>query len=283
MTVVALEAGGDRCVVDPAAGGRLASLVAGGRERLLGREAGHDGAVPPVMGWGSFLMAPWVGRLDHGRLPWQGRTYELPPDFGPHALHGTVKDRAWEVEAEGRGSVTLTCPLEDPWPFGGLVRQTVTLTPGRLDLVAEVEAGAEPMPAGIGWHPWFARPADGDVAVPLAVTDDLIPTGAVNALDRVTDLRHGPALGARLLDHVYVGVGDSARIAWPDLRLRQEWEAPVNSACVHSPPRGFCVEPQTQWPNAAALAAGGAHGTGQATAAPGVPLRARTTWTWSPA
>lgn len=278
MARVVLEAAGDRCVVDAGAGGRLASLVAGGAERLLGQEAGQDAPSSEVVAWGSFLMAPWVGRLDRGRLPWRGRTYELPPDFGPHAIHGTVKDRPWVVESEGDGRVALACPLGDPWPFGGLVRQVVTLAPGRLELEAEIEAGDEPLPAGLGWHPWFARPAEGDIAVRLAATgtlavdDDQIPTGAVDPLGATTDLRDGPPLGDRLLDHIYVGTGTSAEIAWPDLLLRQEWAPPVNSVCVHSPPRGFCVEPQTAWPNA---------GDGTATVAPGAPLRARTTWTWS--
>jgi aldose 1-epimerase len=286
MATVTLSAGDDRCEVDAEAGGRLASLVAGGQQRLLTRETGRDGSLSDAVAWGSFLMAPWVGRLDAGRLPWQGRTYQLPIDFGEHAIHGTVKDRPWTIERADETAVTLSCPLEAPWPFGGEVRQVVTLAPGRLDLEAEVLAGAQPMPAGLGWHPWFARPATGDVRVRLAATgtldvrDDLVPTGQIQPLDTLTDLRSGPELGERVLDHIYAGVGAPAEVVWPDLVLTVDWADPVQSVCVHSPPRGFCVEPQTEWPNAPVLAAAGVHGTGQVTAQPGIPLRARTTWTW---
>ncbi len=287
MGAVTLEAGEDRCVVDLEAGGRLASLVAGGEERLLTAENGRDGTVPNVVAWGSFLMAPWVGRLDGGRLPWQGKTYELPPDFGAHAIHGLVKDRPWQAEGgEGITSLAFSCALTEPWPFGGSVRQVVTLAPGRLELDAEVHAGNEAMPAAVGWHPWFARPADGDVRVRLAATgtlrtrEDLVPTGDVDTLDGLTDLRDGPALGDRLLDHVYSGVGAPAALAWPDLTLRFDWDEPVQSVCVHSPPRGVCVEPQTAWPNAPVLAAAGVRSTGLVTVRPGSPLKARTVWTW---
>ena len=119
MASVELEAGGDRCVVDLEAGGRLASLRIGGVERLLTREAAEGAAIPEVVAWGSFLMAPWVGRLEDGRLPWQGRIHQLPSDFGPHAIHGTVKDRPWVVEQQDASVLMLSCPLHEPWPFGG--------------------------------------------------------------------------------------------------------------------------------------------------------------------
>jgi len=287
MTTAVLQAGDDRCEVDLEAGGRLASLVAGGMERLLTAERGRDGTLWDAVAWGSFLMAPWVGRLDGGRLPWQGQVYELPADFAGHAIHGTVKDRAWELEEADGSSATLVCRLREPWPFGGMVRQRVALQRGRLELVAEVIAEHQAMPAAIGWHPWFARPDSGDVRVRLSATgtlrtrDDLVPTGDVDALDGLTDLRDGPPLGDRYLDHVYAGVGEPAELVWPDLTLRFDWDPPVQSVCVHSPPRGVCVEPQTAWPNAPALAAEGTQSTGLMTVRPGSPLRARTVWTWS--
>jgi hypothetical protein len=47
VTIV-LDAGDDRVEVDPQAGGRLASLVAGGRERLLTRRS--EEGLPDVLG-----------------------------------------------------------------------------------------------------------------------------------------------------------------------------------------------------------------------------------------
>jgi len=301
-----LRAGQDRAVLDPEAGGRLASLVAGGAERLV-TDPGAGPEPPELTGlaWGSFLMAPWVGRLDGGRLPWDGRVHQLPTTFRGHAIHGTTFDRPWEVEASDDTSATLSIALTDPWPFGGLVRQRFTLRPGELVLEAEIEAGEVPMPVSLGWHPWFARPAEGDVRMRVDATgtlhlrDDLVPTGAVVPLEpATTDLRHGPALGERRLDDVYVEVGQPAELRWPDLVLRMTWDGAVQSVVVHTPPRGVTLEPQTAWPNAPLLVAQDLgqpeprrHPAGAATtldrsvvglvvAAPGTPLRASTTWTW---
>ncbi|HEX8025738.1 MAG TPA: hypothetical protein VF484_06015, partial [Candidatus Limnocylindrales bacterium] len=82
-------------IVDPEHGGRLASLVVGGRERLIGPPDPADGSVR----WGSFLMAPWPGRLASGRLRWRGRTIQLERTFGRHAIHGLVHGRPGTVTA----------------------------------------------------------------------------------------------------------------------------------------------------------------------------------------
>jgi galactose mutarotase-like enzyme len=161
------------------------------------------------------------------------------------------------------------------------------------------------MPVSLGWHPWFARPAEGDVRMRVDATgtlqlrDDLVPTGVVVPLEpATTDLRHGPALGERRLDDVYVEVGQPAELRWPDLVLRMTWDGAVQSVVVHTPPRGVTLEPQTAWPNAPLLVSQDLgqpeprrHPAGAATtldrsvvglvvAAPGTPLRASTTWTW---
>lgn len=302
---VELEAGDVRAVLDAAAGGRLASLVIGGVERLVTDPAQGPAPPPlPSVGWGSFLMAPWVGRLEDGRLPWEGQVHELPRNFEGHAIHGTVFDREWEVVAADSGSAELAVVLGEPWPFPGEVRQWVELRDGELVLSAEVAAADRPMPAALGWHPWFARPAEGDLRIGLAATgtintrEDLIPTGGVDALTDETDLRHRPLLGERVLDHTYVGVGEDADLVWPDLTMRISWSEDVRCVCVHTPPRGVCVEPQTAWPDAPALTEldmglpagrrrpGSADiaidrtTTGLVVVEPGSPLRARTTWRW---
>src|SRR5207248_11341695 len=125
-----------------------------------------------------------------------------------------------------------------------------------------------PGPEGLGWHPWFARPRAGDMVVRLdarqvlVVDEDLVPTGELRAVAGDEDLRSGPALGDRRLDHVYVGVKGPALVRWPDRELRLELDESLNTVVVHTPAEGICVEPQTMWPNAPALAARGVTGTG---------------------
>jgi len=96
------------------------------------------------------------------------------------------------------------------------------------------------------------------------------------------DLRSGPALGDRRLDHVYVHASGPAVVRWPDLELRIEFDRDLDTVVVHTPASGVCVEPQTMWPNAPLLAAGGVAGTGLRTLAPGEWLRVQHRWTWLP-
>ncbi len=77
-----------RALVNPDDGGRLVSLVLDGIE-LLGSAEVADGL--PV-GWfqGSFPMAPYAGRTKNGRFRFDGATYTVPSNAGPHAGHGLV-------------------------------------------------------------------------------------------------------------------------------------------------------------------------------------------------
>jgi aldose 1-epimerase len=282
VTVV-LGAGPDRAVIEPKAGGRLGSLVAGGRERLVDRV--QPGAALPAISWGSFLMAPWAGRISDGRLDWAGKPVQLERNLAGQAIHGTVFDVPWQVEAEDGRSVELRCEI-DPgrWPFGGLVRQGYRLEPGLLRIEASVQA-SQAMPAALGWHPWFSR-AGGDVAVTVLADErlrldaDLIPTGERVAVDGPDDLRAGPLLGDRRLDDVFVNARGPATVRWSDLQLAIEFEPPLASVVVFTPPGSVCVEPQTAWPDAPRLVSAGITGTGLVELRPGATLAVAMTWRW---
>jgi aldose 1-epimerase len=272
--VVELKVGDDRVVVDHAAGGRLASLVAGGQERLVDRDDN------PFM-WGVYPMIPWAGRVANGRVT--NPNVQLQPNFGPHAIHGVLYDVAWHVDRSAGNAVELLCPLPTSrWPFGGMAAQRITLARGRLELEIQVQADEYTMPVAVGWHPWFRRPARGDMTVyveadsVLETTKDLIPTGAVKGVGRKLDLRGAPKLGRRRLDHVYVNVSKPPRVAWPDLELTIELPHMASTVVVHTPERGICVEPQTAWPDPFAWPAQ----SGVEYLGPHEIFNAITRWTW---
>jgi aldose 1-epimerase len=273
---------GDASVsIDARRGGRLASVRVRDRELLLGPPDDEDA----WLFWGCYLMAPWPGRLEHGVLEWRQSRYQLPQNFEGHAIHGFVFDRAWTVEAADATSASLACSLvPTTWPFGGLVRQDMRLEPDLLTCVAEIVAD-RPMPAALGWHPWFERGgSDPRVrldATEVLETEALIPTGRVLPVDDVTDLRDGAPLGSRRLDHTYIGARSPAIVGWPDLQLRIELDPNVQAVVVHSPPRGFCVEPQTAWPNAFGPALAGRADAGARELAAGDSLRVEMVWRWS--
>ena len=96
----------------------------------------------------------------------------------------------------------------------------------------------------------------------------------------MTDLRRGPAIAGRRLDHAYVGARSPAVITWPDLELAIEFAPPASVVVVHTPPRGLCVEPQTAWPNALSADLRSTPGTGVTKLAAGESLRVEAGFNW---
>jgi galactose mutarotase-like enzyme len=255
MALVELRAGPNRVVLDPRRGGRVSSWTIDGEELLVGPPDEVDTSIH----WGCFLMAPWPGRLTGGRFDWRGREVRLRRTHGRHAIHGLTWNRPWEVEASSPAEATLAIELpRDEWPMGGLVRQRTTVTPTGVRLEAEVEATGEPMPAALGWHPWFLRRGDPRLRVDAAayqLTSGMIPTGESAPVAGRTDLRGGPRLGRRRLDIAYVEAHAPAVITWPDLELAIAFAPAPAPLVVYTPPDSFCVEPLTAPPNALSLPA----------------------------
>jgi aldose 1-epimerase len=284
-TLVELRSSGVIVRIAPDEGGRVVSLVVGGQERILQKPNARPSAL--ATGWGCYPMIPWAGRLSQGRIPVDGGEVRLEQNRPPSSIHGLVFDKPWRILSQSDTAVTMVCELRGlGWPFGGEARQTLRLAQAYLDLELEVGGYMRPGPAGVGWHPWFARPETGDVQIRvdarevLVLDADLVPTGAVRAVAAVEDLRTGPALADRRLDHVYVNSHGPALIRWPDLDLALEYGDDLATVVVHTPSHGFCVEPQTMWPNAPLLAAQGVAGTGLRTLAPGEHLRTSHRWSW---
>ena len=271
--------------VDPAGGGRIVSLVIAGVERILSKSLAR--AHEPALYWGCYPMVPWAGRLSHGRIPTPDGEVRLDANLPPSAIHGLGFDKPWEIVEQSDAAIALECELRGlGWPFGGHAIQTLRLGDDHLELSLEVGGYTRAGPAGLGWHPWFTRPPRGDVELRVDASDvlvvdaELVPTGEVRRVTAMEDLRAGPALRERRLDHVYVRARSPAIVRWPDLELRIDYDALVQTVVVYTPTEGFCVEPQTMWPNAPLLAAAGVTEAGNRILEPGEILTARQTWTW---
>ena len=114
---------------DPDDGGRLTSFRVGDHELLVahGKDVFHSG---------SFVMAPWVGRLRDARLNYHGARYLFMANSGPHALHGLVTERPWQVTGDGE----LSIELGDPWPWQCRVVQRTQLGARRATIRIELHA-----------------------------------------------------------------------------------------------------------------------------------------------
>ena len=285
-SIVKLGCAGVIMEIAPSEGGRIASLILCDEERILPKLRARR--LEPPIGWGCFAMVPWAGRLGEGRIPTPDGEVRLEMNLPPSSIHGLGFGRPWDVVTRSDTRVTMRCDLAGQgWPFGGEATQTLTLRPTGLDLQLEIGNYTRSGPAGLGWHPWFARPAKGDLEIRLdaskvlVVDADLVPMGQVRAVIGDEDLRAGPALGDRRLDHVYVDATAPVIVRWPDLELRMEFGASLRTVVVHTPPEGICVEPQTMWPNAPVLASRGVAHTGLRSLKPGEWTRSRQRWTWT--
>jgi aldose 1-epimerase len=224
-------------------GGRLTSLVIDGMELLV-----RNG--PDQFHFGSFPMAPWAGRLRRGRLDFEGTVVELPTNSPPHALHGLVTDREWELLAADQRSVSLALDLgrgpSDPWPWPCRVVQSVSLGEQCVDFGLEVHA-EDAMPAHLGWHPWFRRElrSQDPVSAQLEISSGEVYLNDPEGLPS-GELSSPPPPP---WDYCFVGLADLPRVRWPGVL-----ELTVDSDCDHwvlydVEPAGICVEPWTGPPN----------------------------------
>ncbi|MGV6490305.1 aldose 1-epimerase [Stenotrophomonas rhizophila] len=151
-----LRAGRLEVALAPEAGGRIAHLRYDGVEWLVGEQEVGAAAI----GWGCYPMVPWAGRIRQGRFVFEGTAFELPLNFGAHAIHGVGFSRPWHVDSLDADAATLSLALPEDayWPFGGRATQVIRATPDCLELRLAVQAGDKAMPAVLGWHPWFRKP-----------------------------------------------------------------------------------------------------------------------------
>lgn len=274
MSIVSLRNASSSVTVD-LDGGRLTSLVADGLE-LLGAV---EGVTSPIT-FGSFVMAPWAGRIRRGLLHVGAVEFPLEPRYvPPHAGHGLVLEQHWRVEDADDTRACIVADIDPTWPWRGTVTQDIELRPDALVLHAAVHASDEPFPADLGWHPWLRTRLTRDgVAVGehavidlaadgvLVRDDDGIPSGAVAPLPA------GP-LAPGAWDDCFTGVRWPVTVTWPGA-LRLSVDADTDYAVVFNERTDvWCVEPQTGPPDGP--------NTHPRWARPGEPVAATTTWSWT--
>ena len=270
-----LQAGTSSASIDLVDGGRLTSLTAGGVELLGGVEDAG------VIGYGSFLMAPWAGRIRHGVLDVDGTRHQLPLRYvPPHAGHGMVLEQPWRVRAVSDTAIRIVADIDSAWPWPGTVVQDIALRPDGIRMRAEVHANDEPFPAAFGWHPWLRTRLDrdgqpfGERATLTLHADGMLLRDADGIPDgTVVPVPAGPLVPGKL-DDCFTGVHWPITMTWPGA-LRLDIDSDCTYAVVFDERDAvWCVEPQTGPPDAPNLEPRWVR--------PGEPLIAWTDWTWTP-
>jgi len=269
-----LRSGLTRLTIDARAGGRFSSLVVDGHELLVTEGAG------PML-WGCYPMAPFAGRIGAGRFTFRGRPIQIPRNLPPHAIHGTTFVRPWRILEREADRAVLATDLGPEWPFRGQVTQAVGLRADGLEATLVLEAD-EPMPASLGWHPWFRRRLIGTSERPLPSSSALDLTFTAERM--FVRGPHGLPTGATTppgphpWDDAFTDLVAPPRVTWPGT-LTLELASAAAVWVVYEPEEAVCIEPQTAPPDVVNLAV--AAGQEPPTAEPGCPASIVMSWRWS--
>jgi aldose 1-epimerase len=239
----------------PEQGAAVAQLAWQGRDVLVPLPLGAD---PTASFAGAFVMLPWTNRLDGGRLPVAGMVYHLPvnrPEDGT-AIHGLARDRAWAIESQAGDRCMLTQALDGtaeglPYSYRAQLSLGLGNDGAHLSIVVTNTAD-QPFPFGLGWHPFFLRPAGTGLrfrASALFARDARTLPVAVQVSDGLV----GDEAAYEGLDTHFAGWDGAAEILRPDLRLHLAASG-VWSRNLHVfAPAGsgiLCLEPVSHVPDA---------------------------------
>ncbi|MDJ0920725.1 MAG: aldose 1-epimerase [Henriciella sp.] len=224
---------------------------------------------PPITGsdwdardFAAFPLVPFCGRITNGKFTINQLTVSLPPNMPPepHAIHGSGWQSNWTCDTHSSTDAILTYRHASgtwPWPFEA--RQHFTLLEDGLRVnLSLTNTGTAPMPAGLGWHPYFPRPA----AELIADTRGAWLTSETNTTDLVSpcpsnmDLTQPRRIDDLTLDHAF-NLGDrQVQMRWPTHALTLQSDPVFSHLVVYSPPGEafFCVEPLSHTPNAVNMA-----------------------------
>ncbi|HEX5578358.1 MAG TPA: hypothetical protein VFY43_01700 [Candidatus Limnocylindria bacterium] len=247
-----LRLGGEplEAVLLPEVGARLHRLTVHGHD-LLRTPADPGRHLEEPFFWGGYPMAPWCNRLAAGVTKVHGHTVSLAANFADgSAIHGQVATRPWDVAPDGSCSVGAG---GDGWPWPYQVSLSAAIDGSELRMAWRLTNLAdEPMPAGIGFHPWWRWPVRLRLDAESVYASNTQPAAEPAAVSGSLDLGRlaAPAAG---LDGTWVATGVPLELAWPELGLRARLttSAAARFVAVATPPDidAIAVEPQTHAPD----------------------------------
>jgi aldose 1-epimerase len=237
--MISITASGYELVLAPEIGGLIASLSLNGRSLLRGSDAPAS-----PLDCGCFPLVPYCNRIRDGAFLFRGRRVEITPNMAGDAspLHGDGWLGPWIVESQsGSGACLFFAHEPGEWPWAYESRQTFRLSEAGLE--AEITCrnlSGEPMPCGLGFHPYF--PCDAQTRIETAVErvwevdHKVLPTGIAPPTDRYA-LDGQPACG-RGLDNGYGGWAGEMRLTAGDGAVTLMTSPDAGFFQIYSPPSG---------------------------------------------
>jgi aldose 1-epimerase len=254
-----LRAGKLRLDIRPDLGGSIAGLhwTEGGRERPVMRPSPET--LDQVLDAACFPLVPFCNRIRGGAFTFRGREVRLPLNMAgePSPIHGQGWQNPWDVVSADEQRAVLSFRHEaGAWPWTYDATQHFTLDEHGLSLRLTCRnTSSEPMPCGLGEHPYFPcgpeTRIDTEVAVAWTIDAQVLPVDRVPA-------EGGYGLKDRLvcgqnLDNGFGGWGGKAVLSDPDWQYRVTVSSPeAKFFQLYSPPSGgICVAEPVTHANAA--------------------------------
>jgi aldose 1-epimerase len=254
QATIGLSAGNLKIELSPWIGGSISAFrwIADGSSQPILRECNTP--LENVLEASCFPLVPYVNRIRGGEFRFRERWVRLAPNMpgDPSPLHGQGWLNLWEIEECDEARATLAYRHDaDEWPWDYEARQHFALDERGLTLTLDCHnASDEPMPCGLGLHPYFPcgpeTSLDTRVRDVWTVDENVLPRDRIPATGRYD-------LGDRLicgqgLDNGFSDWNGDARMSdptWPfELHLAS---AEARFFQVYSPPQGriFVAEPVT--------------------------------------
>jgi aldose 1-epimerase len=243
--------------ISPSNGGGIVSFEAFGESVLKPAPDPISGPTDPA----AFVLLPYCNRIAHGHARFGNQSFRLtrPLAGEPHALHGEGWRSAWEVKNHDEEIVELRFvhkPTKGTWPWAFEATQRYELTDvGMVHTLQIRNTSDQPMPAGLGFHPYFPRSAGDKFSAQVGgkwnVTDDLLPKD--HDLGSPEDFWPQSQLPVDVpLDHCFTGWDGKLVVTRKNTRINLTASDELGLLHVYAP-RGadfFCAEPVSHMPNA---------------------------------
>lgn len=223
--IIGIESTTQRLYLAPAFGGAVTAWdwkSAKGWDPIL---RSWDGKNEDRYTFACFPLVPWSNRITQGGFEHNGKFYPIAPnrEGEPYPIHGDGWLQAWKVteQAPNRIRLALESNRFDGDPYEYMASQSFTLLPTGLMIELMVtHLGDEPLPYGLGLHPYFMR---NTLTRLMAKTsgvwlsgDDPIPTKHTPEFPPTWDYNRPSLLEGPLIDNCYTGWDGHAVIGYSE-------------------------------------------------------------------
>jgi aldose 1-epimerase len=204
------------------------------------------------------LLVPWSNRISGGGFHFNGRFRPLAPNVSgePFPIHGNGFSSHWGTGRTTADSAELSLRSDGPGSFRYEAHASYSLTAGALTVQLSVRnVGPEPLPFGLGFHPWIVRGARTQLRARaervVLERSDHLPAGESWVAARPEWDFAGPrGLPSAWINNAFLGWDGRAQVLWPERRLKLDIEAgrPLSTYILYSPSAEadfFCFEPVT--------------------------------------